>query len=324
MEDPIRAHISENLIYRGRTGDPRIGEYVRPVEELPPSREKNEALVIFGSPDDQGVILNRGRAGARLGPDCIRKHFFKMTPHMSSDWSKKIALLDFGNCIPRDSIRETHRRSYELTKKVGVSRSTLVALGGGHDFAAPHFLGYLDGFGKSENWGLINVDPHLDVRELENELPHSGTPFRQILDSERLKQNRLIQFGTCPNRNAKSHFDYCQSKKVTILDLPSIRTRKSVAELQYRSALRQLSKHCDYIGVTFDMDSCTDCEGVSAAAVVGFSAWELIQMAFFAGQSKKVKFFEIAEVAPSLDFNEKSARIAAEMIHAFIRGRMGD
>jgi arginase family enzyme len=36
----------------------------------------------------------------------------------------------------------------------------------------------------------------------------------------------------------------------------------------------------------------------------------MCEMAEFAGLEKKVRYFEIAEVAPSLDFAERSSRIA--------------
>ena len=70
------------------------------------------------------------------------------------------------------------------------------------------------------------------------------------------------------------------------------------------------------------MDSCSDLEGVSAAPVIGFSAWELCQFAFAAGKSKKVSFFELAEVAPKLDPTGRSARIAAEVLFYFVKGRL--
>lgn len=323
MPDNIRRRAPESVFFKGRPNDPRLGEWVRPIDstELPPT-DKRQAVVIFGSPDDQGVLLNRGRAGAKDGPDSTRKYLYKMTPPMDFEWEAAIVLFDRGNIIPVDSILETHRRAFEMSKNIAASGATLIALGGGHDFAAPHFLGFVDGrTHKDTGVALINVDPHLDVREFENDRPSSGTPFRQILESGKLPGKNLIQFGTCRNRNSRPHFEYCKGKKVTIVDLESIRkARKPVDEL-YSQHLGKLAKRCARLGTTFDMDACYETDGVSAAPVIGFSAWEMVRMAAVAGTQGKVKFLEIAEAAPSLDFNERSSRIAAEMIHAFLTAR---
>ncbi|MFM8315844.1 MAG: arginase family protein, partial [Deltaproteobacteria bacterium] len=57
------------------------------------------------------------------------------------------------------------------------------------------------------------------------------------------------------------------------------------------------------------------------APVIGFSASELYTLAALAGSQLKVRFFEIAEVAPPLDTSERSSRIAAELLYAFLRSR---
>jgi arginase family enzyme len=68
------------------------------------------------------------------------------------------------------------------------------------------------------------------------------------------------------------------------------------------------------------MDACNELEGVSAAPVLGFTAWELCQFAFLAGSNPKIGYLELAEVAPSLDPTGRGARIAAEVIYYFTKG----
>jgi formiminoglutamase len=241
---------------------------------------------------------------------------------MDFAWENKMELFDLGNIIPSSSIKETHVRAYEIALAVGRHDCIFIALGGGHDFGAPGFLGYLEGFRQNTKKcraGLVNVDPHLDVRELENDNPHSGTPFREILESKKIQGRDFVQFGTRANRNSRSHFEYCKEQGAKVIQLDSIRSKINPIA-RYRAELSRL-RACQVLGTTFDMDSCSDAEGTSAAPVIGFSAWELCQFAYWAGQSKNARFFEIAEVAPPLDPTERSARIAAEMIYYFLRGR---
>jgi formiminoglutamase len=324
MHKSIRVPISGSVLFRGRAGDPRLGEWVKPLNaETDLSKGKVHKIALLGCADDQGVTLNRGRAGAKEGPDSIRKHLYKMTPPMDLLWEKTIALYDFGNLIAADEIIETHRRAETLIKELVEADFTVVALGGGHDFAAPNFFGMAAGFSgkKKPRLGLINVDPHFDVRELENGKPNSGTPFRQILESKKLEGKDFVQFGIQANRNSRPYFNYCREKKVSVLSWETLKSNPAPLSRQYAEALAELAKHCSPIGATFDMDACAEGEGVSSPPVVGFSSWDMVQMAEAAGRCPKVGLFEIAEVAPPLDPNERSSRTAAEMIYSFCLGR---
>jgi formimidoylglutamase len=284
---------------------------------------------LYGCPDDLGVTLNRGRSGAKEGPNAIRSFLYKMCPPLK--WqSHNHKLVDFGNIVTQSDILANHKRAFTVSKHLARD-SVVIALGGGHDYATPNILGWLSGAmechspppskRKKINVGIINVDPHLDVRELENNLPHSGTPFRQILESGKITGSNLVQFGAREGRNAKSHFDYCTKNKVRMCLLESI-LKKSSPALAFKNELIRLEKLCTDVAVTIDMDSCSELEGVSAAPVLGFRAWDLCQFAYLAGQSKKVRFLEIAEVAPSLDPTGRSARVAAEVIFYFLKGKV--
>jgi arginase family enzyme len=107
--------------------------------------------------------------------------------------------------------------------------------------------------------------------------------------------------------------------KVQVVGFEQIR-RSSNSNLKFKSYLTNLGRTSDHIGVTIDLDSCCDLDGASAAAVVGFSAWELCQFAYLAGCYKKVCILELAELAPSLDPSGRSARIAAEVAFHFLLG----
>lgn len=306
------------LLLKGRPDDPRFGDWVTlDPSSVPSSKER---VTLLGCGDDTGVVLNRGRAGAKNGPDSIRRHFYKMALPMNGDLAEKLALVDTGNVTPGTDIFETQRRVQDCVKTLAPA-GTLVFLGGGHDFAAPVFLGLHSCLPAKTVLGIVNVDPHLDVRPLEDGRPHSGTPFRQILESGSLQGKNYVVFGARANRNAKAHFQYAVSKKISVLEYEDIRVKTVPAAAFYESQLKALSKRVNFIHATFDMDACSEAEGSSAAPVLGFSAWELCQMAAAAGRNPFVRVLEIAEVAPDLDPSERSSRVAAEMVFAFLRER---
>lgn len=302
-----------------RPGDPRLNSVVRLVRD--PLSLSEQDIVILGSPDDLGVRLNGGRPGASQGPGAIRKHLYKMTPPLDGEWSS-ISLVDGGDTEVSTEIRQTHAHARERARAFS-AKSDVILLGGGHDFAAPHFIGFVDGMrergGEIPQAGLVNIDPHLDVREFENDRPHSGTPFREILDSKSLLGQNLIQFGFRRNRNAKQHLQYCLTRGVACFPFEDMR-KKQIPGL-FSRILGTLAQRTSTIAITIDMDSCKDAEGTSAAPVVGFSTEELCEIGELAGRHPKVNYFEIAEVAPPLDFSDRSARIAAEIIYAYLWGR---
>lgn len=318
------APVSQEILFRGRPGDPRLGEWVKLTAKLPQQQtSRKEAIAIVGFPDDEGVTRNHGRAGARGGPDGIRKHFYKLCPPMDFEWEETIELYDAGNIYTGGDIEATHQDAEEATKGLAAVGATVITLGGGHDFAAPAFLGFKAGyttaFPKTKKVSLINVDPHLDVRPLEANLPHSGTPFRVIL--EKKASHALSAFGIRRNRNARAHYQFAKDHGVRVFTLEALRGESKSMEHLFRSELSHVAKGCEVMGVTIDLDSCREAEGTSAAPVLGFSAQELCHFATLAGREKKVKWLDLAEAAPSLDTADRICRIASEIIFHFLLAR---
>jgi formiminoglutamase len=316
--------LSPELFFKGRPGDLRLGEWVstkKPTRQNIEPRKTN--VFIYGCPDDTGVRLNRGRSGSHDGPQEIRRAFYKMALPMDRSW-ENLHLVECGNIEISKDIIETHRNAFEAAEKIASLGGTTVLLGGGHDFAAPGFLGFAQGrknLKTSETFGLINVDPHLDVRELEERRPNSGTSFRQILDSHVIQGRHLIEFGCRENRNSQSHFDYCEQMGVTLQTLQFLRHHSHSVENLFKAGLASLSKKVDTSGLTLDMDCCSELTGTSAAQAIGFSLRELYEFAFLAGTHPQVKYFELAEVAPSLDPSGKTALGAAEVLYSFLCGK---
>ena len=323
-DNAVLIPVSAELLFKGRPGDPRLGEWVLTKEPPPaPLGDAQNCVFLLGCPDDTGVRLNLGRAGAQLGPQEIRRAFYKMALPGSDSW-KLLRVFDRGNIPISDSIEETHQHALEAASDLAALGGTLILLGGGHDFAAPGFLGFAKGRLKShplEKFGLINIDPHLDVRPRENGKPHSGTPFRDILDSGLLEGRHLVQFGCRENRNAESHFEFCQKAGVNLQRLEQLRqNRKSIPEL-FKGTLEALCKKVSRVGVSIDLDSCAEVTGTSAAPAIGFSIRELYEMATIAGTFSQVNYFELAEVAPSLDPTGKTPVAAAEILYSFLNGK---
>lgn len=295
-----------------KKNDPELGEVVK-FSPSPTIDSKKNNFIIFGCPDDLGIKYNLGRLGAKEGPQSIRKFLYKKPlPHKKI--LDNLQIFDFGDIKVTDSILKTHANSKRLSQEAAKTNAIIIPLGGGHDFVAPNFLGFIEGTQKKK-YGIVNIDSHLDVRVYENGLPNSGSGFRDILESGH--NVKVVQFGTRVASNSQYYFNYCKKRKVDLYYFEDIKNKKQSVAAQFKNLLQKLASKVDLIGVSLDMDSCHEIGGVSAQATVGFSAFELLEISKMAALNKKVKYFEVAETSPPLDFNDKTSKLACEIIYNY-------
>ncbi len=323
----FRRPIDQALLFKGRPGDPRLGELVSTAWPLVGVTTK---VCVTGAPDDLGVHLNRGRRGAAGGPPAIRRELYRMAPPMDAPQTMHPDFFsDAGDSVVTDDIIANHRHAQTLCELALNASGAVLALGGGNDYSAPHARALREVSAAAKDAagtiGIITVDPHLDVRERENGLPHSGTPYRDLIDGSVIDPRHLIEFGTRKNRNAATHYAWARERGVQIRDHSELmRAERAGVRIvdAFAQDLERLVARCDAVMVSFDLDSCSGLPGVSAPGALGFSVDQLCEMAAIAGRHKKVRLFEIVECAPDLDPSGMTAKAAAEMAWAFIANRL--
>ena len=86
-----------------------------------------------------------------------------------------------------------------------------IVLGGGHETAYGHYLGYVR---AGRETAIVNLDAHLDVRPLRDGRGHSGSPFRQALEhpTQPLRGDRYVVLGAQPFAVSRAHQAYVQEK----------------------------------------------------------------------------------------------------------------
>lgn len=76
-------------------------------------------FILAGYADDEGIQNNSGRPGARLGPNKIREHLYKMTPPVFNPEKADIKLYDLGNIDLKMDLASRHEIAVsELQKKL--------------------------------------------------------------------------------------------------------------------------------------------------------------------------------------------------------------
>lgn len=299
-----------------RPDDPRLGEVVEfwrgDRAALRPGR-----AVLLGFPQDEGVRRNHGRAGAAEAPPQIRHYLYRLTPW---DGENDIDLaarppLDAGNLRIAGSLEDSQQALAEVVGGILQGRAVPVVLGGGHETAYGHFLGYVSA-GLSP--GIINIDAHLDVRPCPDGRGHSGSPFRQAIEhpSHPLPGRHYVCLGAQPSSVSREHLSYAQKRSCVVRWAGGLKSDTFARECE------QLAAAGCRVYVSLDADAVAgeSVPGVSAPNASGLPASLVSAWARQAGRSPHVSSFDLVEINPRFDPQGQSARWAALALWQFLAG----
>ncbi|RKT00932.1 formimidoylglutamase [Chryseobacterium defluvii] len=268
-------------------------------------------FVLHGFAVDEGVKRNKGRVGAKDAPDVIRKNMSNF-PVTLPDFS----LLDFGNITCEDQDLENTQSilAEKVSKALSKGGKSLV-LGGGHEVTFAHYSGVRKAF-PDKKIGIINIDAHFDNRQPENGVgASSGTGFWQIAQEGDIHS---LHMAIQRNSNTLKLFDtahqfgmkYILADELFFENLPSVYQR-----------IDDLLDEVDVVYVTICMDvfNASIAPGVSASAYNGIFA-DATFMHFYRHilKSQKLVALDVAEVNPSYDIQDRTARLAACLVNEWL------
>jgi formiminoglutamase len=187
-----------------------------------------------------------------------------------------------------------------------------IGLGGGHEIAFGSYLGLSNSerVSKGDCIGIINLDSHFDLRPGE---PSSGTPFAQALELGS-GNTRYLALGISEAANGKSLFeraDALGAQFVLDRDLYQAPLEK----------LHQALQEIDHLYVSLDLDvlPASIAPGVSAPAAKGVSLEVITQILQLTAASGKLRVFDVAELNPRYDVDNRTARTAARLIWEVVK-----
>jgi len=304
--------------------DPRMGELVIPVDQSFGDRVVSEFdAVIIGMPEDRGVRANRGREGARLAPDEVRRHFYKLTPGFGPSLSE-LKIGDLGNVkVEGMTLDEAHGALRWVVRWVSSMGIIPIVIGGGHDNSYPGLYGLSEGLKLGEGeLGVVNVDQHLDVRDLSWGGVTSGTPFYRSLEempTRCLRGRNFVEYAIQEGHNSPYYYEWLCERHATVMTFDEVQGRPMETFIR---ALQIAGRGTRAIAVSVDIDSVrsTDAPGASAVSPNGLSSHELNKIAYLAGRSYKVKYLDVMEISPPLDQDGRTASLGADVIFRFLKG----
>jgi len=171
------------------------------------------------------------------------------------------------------------------------------------------FLGLSQSHGMAN---IINLDAHLDVRELKAGKGHSGSPFRQCIETGRVTNYTV--FGANPRSVSAEHYQYIIENKGAVYFVNDL--DRDVINQYFNTTSDQNTL------VTVDLDALKQSEmpAVSAPSAEGVSLDLYYHYIFMAGKTSRVRCFDMVELNPVYDIDDQGARVAASGLWEFFRG----
>ncbi len=310
-------------LWQGRQ-DPEDGELalrwhdkVLPWQEVQPwaaGAKEVAGVVLLGFACDEGVRRNKGRVGAAGAPQAVRKLL------ANTAWHLNRPVYDGGDvsCIDGD-LDAAHARLAERVAAALERGHFPLVLGGGHEVAFGSWSGlnsHLSGSGKV---GIINLDAHFDLR-MKQKLASSGTPFFQIAEQCAAEGTpfHYACLGVAETANTQALFARAKALGVWHV-LDEAMTQTELPALL--SGLDAFIADCDHLYLTIDLDVLPGAvmPGVSAPAARGVELAVIEPLIAHIRASGKLRLADLAEYNPTLDQDNRSARVAARLVHLLTR-----
>lgn len=310
----------ENLLYKsGDPDDPRVGDVVRCVSSI--QHVAQVSCTIIGVPQHIGVERNRGRPGAENGPTEIRRALYKLSASSFADLvlGDEFYLFDVGDIETQGkTLEQIHDALYDLVADVISNGSIPIVLGGGHDVAWPTMHALI---ARSNPFGVINIDAHADVRPLHDDArAHSGSAFRQLLNVQdsSLIDKGFVEFGLQEVTVSAAHMNFVADNGGRVYLLDEIRDQ-GVLSL-FRDVLDSMSGARLYVSLDMDAFASAFSPGVSAPSADGFLPGEIGPCLRLLGRHYNLQAFDVVEVNPNYDVDNRTSKLAAVMIMQLISG----
>lgn len=274
-----------------------------------------QGICFVGFASDEGVLRNQGRPGAVEGPDALRLAMSNLPAN------SKLKLSDAGNVEVVDGKLETGQEAYGRSVAELIRQRQLpIGLGGGHEIAYGTFLGIANSgvLTPGTKFGILNFDAHFDLRRPDPS--HSGNSFSQAFrySAEHGFDLKYWVMGISEASNTDALYwaasdvgaDWVGDTEMNLLQLDSCSDR-------LRSWLLQVDAL--YITICLDVLPSYLAPGVSAPAARGVSLEVLEPLLEQAVLSGKLVAADVAELNPSLDIDDRTAKTAARLIWRIVQ-----
>jgi formiminoglutamase len=305
------SELDTSYVWKGRE-DQEDGDQGLRWHQVINKNKGKSGTALIGLACDLGVKANKGRVGAKNGPDKIRDAMANLAWHGNSP------IFDSGNVVADNNLQQSQAEYANQVSSALSGHSLVIGLGGGHEIAWGSFQGLYANLKSTQNQkiGIINFDAHFDLRK-PSPLASSGTPFWQI--AEHCQENNstfdYACIGVAETANTPALFSYAKQ-----LNVKYILDRDCDTE-PTKELLTPFLQEIDSLYVTICLDAFPAhvAPGVSAPASLGiFPSFVIDVIHWLAKSQNGLKYdwrlADIAEMNPVFDQDDRTAKLAARLV----------
>jgi formiminoglutamase len=287
----------------------QVIEYI----DLDNDKQLDKGFCIIGFKTDKGVEKNKGRKGAFEAPDTIRSYLSSLPWHFDSS----VKLYDAGNVVCIENLEKMQNLMEDKVDKIMSLGLFPIIIGGGHEIALGSILGNYKHSSKMPS--IINFDAHFDLRSLEDG-PTSGTSFSKAAEVAKNSKQPFNYFCIGIQKASNTPYLFNKARK---LNTQWIEQDAAIFNFnESKAKLKDFISRSENIHLTICMDvfRADIAPGVSAPQPFGLDIERFLRFFNEIIKSNKVKSFDIAEVAPNLDVDDRTSRLAAHIIFRLVDG----
>jgi len=283
--------------------------------EYRPTKAADLTFALIGFRCDEGIQRNHGRIGAAEGPAAIRQALARLPLQKQT-----VTYFDAGNIICPDGNLEASQHALgEVISILLQQHIHPIVIGGGHELAWGHYQGITQVY-PDKHLGIINFGSHFNMHPL---LPlHQGTSrsaFLQIAEAHQITKQRFDYncIGIQQAGNTRQLHETAKSYDTKIIWADELHQNQQEKVVDFVDRIIDQNEMI-YVSLSLDVFNAAYAPGVSATQVLGVSPWHIIPLIRKIAASGKVIGYDIAEMSPRYDFDNHTAKLAANLIYEFI------
>lgn len=272
--------------------------------------DQQGGLAVIGFQSDEGVRRNKGRPGAADAPGAIRAALASLSA------PDQLTACDLGDVSVTQGALEAGQERLGRVVAAAIQAGHLpIVLGGGHETAFGSYLGLVgSGAVDGKRLGIINLDAHFDLRA--DQVPSSGTPFRQIAELE-MAAGRDFTYRVLGISEANNTLELFRTASSLGVEHVLDEDCGSAALPTVMAFVDRFLETVDTVYLTIDLDVLPAhvAPGVSAPASLGVPLEVILAICRQLARSPKLAHVDIVELNPRFDIDGRTARAAARLVH---------
>lgn len=312
-----------NIVYTHQTeqkSDIRVHEWIESIGESAPDWSTYD-VTIMGAPLSKSSIST---SAASENPDAMRGAWKSFgTYNLDEDIDlAQLKAIDLGNV--KQHVTDIVYTQQQIRDAMTAMRShhphTLpITMGGDHSITAELVKGWKETH-PDETIGILQLDTHFDLRDMQVFGPANGTPIRNLIESGTVEGRHVRNIGLHGFFNAKELKDYAD--RVGLHYTTMKQARKKGIDTVIQEALDLLDQQVDTIYLTVDMDVLDIIHGPATPAATpgGMYATELFEAVQIAGEHPRVKAMDIVCLDPRKDVGQITVKNAVYTMLSFLTG----